>query len=186
LIKLALDTFSETYDPTQEDAYRKQATIDGKSCILEFIDTIGHEQSTAMRNKWINESDATLLVYSIASRESYDLLGEFHKFIKEVKTKEGMWDPFQICIVGNKSDLKDERSVPTEYGRNYAQSVGCAFDECSAKTSDNVEKAAYDLVRKVITYRDNERIRYEQIQEKSMKDKEKKANRRSLLRKIFK
>jgi GTPase KRas protein len=184
--QVALGTFSDAYDPTQEDAYRKQATIDGKTYILEFIDTISHDQSQSMRNQWINQSDATLLVYSITSKSSFLQLDSFYKFIKDEKTKEGMWDPFQICIVGNKSDLEKERQVPVEIARDYAKRMGCAFEECSAKTSQNVEHAAHDLVRKIVTYRDNERIRYVEMQEKAVQKRERKANRNSLWRKVFK
>ncbi len=96
-----------------------------------------------------------------------------------------MWDPFQICVLGNKNDLK-EREVPTDIARDYAKKLGSAFEECSAKTGKNVEKASYDLVRKIMTYRDNERVRYKQIQDRILETKEKKANRKSLWRKMFK
>lgn len=139
-----------------------------------------------MRNRWINQSDATLLVYSIASKPSFLLLDSFYKFIKDVKTKEGMWDPFQICIVGNKKDLERERQVPVEIARDYAKRMGCAFEECSAKTGLNVEHAAHDLVRKIVTYRDNERIRYQEMQEKAFEKRERRKNRNSLWKKVFK
>lgn len=31
----------ERYDPTIEDSFRKQISVDGKSCILEILDTAG-------------------------------------------------------------------------------------------------------------------------------------------------
>lgn len=38
-----------------------------------------------------------------------------------------------LCIVGNKTDLpKDLRKVPTEKGRDYANSLGALFAETSA------------------------------------------------------
>jgi len=73
-----------------------------------------------------------------------------------------------------------------EQGRDYASKLGCAFTECSAKTGEGIEKAAYDLVRRIVTYRDNERIRYEEIQTKAVKEREKRASKRSLIRRIFK
>ncbi|KAF7964866.1 hypothetical protein HWV62_2091 [Athelia sp. TMB] len=36
-------TLSQTYDPTIEDAYRKQLVVDNKMCFLEIIDTAGQE-----------------------------------------------------------------------------------------------------------------------------------------------
>ena len=34
-------TLVQTYDPTIEDAYRKQLVIDNKMCFVEVIDTAG-------------------------------------------------------------------------------------------------------------------------------------------------
>lgn len=34
-------SFVETYDPTIEDCYRKQWTIDDQPCLLEVLDTAG-------------------------------------------------------------------------------------------------------------------------------------------------
>ena len=35
------DTFVEDWDPTIEDAYRKPVDVDGKTCMLEILDTAG-------------------------------------------------------------------------------------------------------------------------------------------------
>lgn len=34
-------SFVETYDPTIEDCYRKQWTVDDQPCLLEVLDTAG-------------------------------------------------------------------------------------------------------------------------------------------------
>ena len=37
-------TLLQTYDPTIEDAYRKQLVVDNKMCFVEVIDTAGQGQ----------------------------------------------------------------------------------------------------------------------------------------------
>lgn len=49
--------YAETYDLTIEDSYRKQVVIDGKSCVLEVLDTAGQEEYTALRDAWIKDAE---------------------------------------------------------------------------------------------------------------------------------
>lgn len=166
--KLALGVvLDEQLSPTQEEIYRKNAIIDGKECCIEITDTVPPQTPAAARAQLVRESDGAILVYSIASHESFLQLGSLWTAQKKLKEEIGMWDPFQICIVGNKSDLEGERQVSTAEGKDFAKKNRCTFEECSTKTDENVEKLAWDLVRKIKTYRDNERIRYEELQEKT-------------------
>lgn len=151
----------------------KHLSIGGKYCILALIDTDSHDTSLIKRGQWIYKSDATMLVYSVSSRESFKQLESFWKVTKAVKTQIGMWEPFQLCVIGNKCDLEEKREVSFEEGQAFAQKIECAFKEVSSKTGEGVDSAAYDLVRRVKTYRDNERIRYEQLQEQTKLEREK-------------
>lgn len=40
-IQLINNHFVEAYDPTIEDSYRKQVVIDGKTCLVDMLDTVG-------------------------------------------------------------------------------------------------------------------------------------------------
>lgn len=42
-IQLISGTFVETYDPTLEDSYRKQMTVDDEEAVLNIYDTAGQE-----------------------------------------------------------------------------------------------------------------------------------------------
>ena len=44
-----------------------------------------------------------------------------------------------MFYTGNKLDLKNERVISSEEGRNYALSNGLMFKETSAKEASNVE-----------------------------------------------
>ena len=60
--------------------------------------------------------------------------------------KEGV---FKI-LVGNKSDLEDQRKVPTIKGKQLADSYGIPFMETSAKNNENIEKLFIDSTRAFI------------------------------------
>ncbi len=40
-VQFVKGVFVEKYDPTIEDAYRKDVEIDGKQCVIEIYDTAG-------------------------------------------------------------------------------------------------------------------------------------------------
>jgi Ras-related protein Rab-11A len=52
-------------------------------------------------------------------------------------------------LVGNKSDLKDIREVPTSEGKALAEAQGLFFMETSALDSSNVTEAFYTVVREI-------------------------------------
>ncbi len=45
-IQLVHNHFTESYDPTIEDSYRKQVLIDGETVVLDILDTAGQEEFT--------------------------------------------------------------------------------------------------------------------------------------------
>ena len=167
-MKLCLNHFVETYDPTIEDSYRKQVSIDGQSCMLEVLDTAGQEDYTALRDQWIRDGEGFVLVYCINSRTSFARIKKFFKSIHRVKESSqsgspsfpgsplsissvtpGIYQPAPVMLVGNKCDRITEREVSTQEGSALARELGCDFVEASAKTCVNVEKAFYDVVRQL-------------------------------------
>ncbi|PMD34296.1 ras-domain-containing protein [Hyaloscypha variabilis F] len=151
-IQLTLQHFVVTYDPTIEDSYRKQVVIDGKSCMLEVLDTAGQEEYTALRNQWIRDGEGFLLVYSICERSSFTRVSRFHHQIMSVKGVVGARPP--VMLVGHHYHEDEEgnferhdREVSIQEGQALGKELGCDFVEASAQNCINVEKAFYDVVR---------------------------------------
>ena len=55
VIRLVTDNFMDEYDPTIEDSYRKQVTIDEQPAILDILDTAGQEEYSSMQDQWMRE-----------------------------------------------------------------------------------------------------------------------------------
>jgi len=144
-IQLIQNHFIDEYDPTIEDSYRKQVTIDDETCLLDILDTAGQEEYSAMRDQYMRTGQGFLCVYSITSRSSFDEIGSFREQILRVKDK----DHVPMIVVGNKCDLVHERQVTSQQGQDLARSFGCPFLETSAKSRVNVEESFYQLVREI-------------------------------------
>jgi len=141
-VQFTLNCFVETYDPTIEDAYRKQMVVDNRMCFVEVIDTAGQEEYAALRDQWVREGQGFILVYSIASRATFERLDVFRQSMLRVKRTRPIF-----MLVGNKCDKTYEREVSREEGMEMARTFGCDFLETSAKTSVNVERLFTNLVR---------------------------------------
>merc|ERR1711991_993772 len=144
-IQLIQNHFIEEYDPTIEDSYRKQVTIDHETCLLDILDTAGQEEYSAMRDQYMRTGEGFLLVYAITSRSSFDEIATFREQILRVKDKESV----PMVLVGNKADLEDERQVTGQEGIDMGRNYNCPVLETSAKTRVNVEEAFYQLVREI-------------------------------------
>jgi len=176
-IQYVASHFVEYYDPTIEDSYRKQIVIEGcspspskkgkkgkaasdekssLSVLIEILDTAGQEEFSPLRDQWIRESEAFVLIYSITSRASLEYLEQVLQQI--MRTKECSPDfydhPVPIVLAGNKCDLEDQREVSTEEAQQWARDHGVEMAvEISAKTRHNLTETFESLVRTVANKR---------------------------------
>jgi len=143
------NNFVEEYDPTTADSYRKIHEVDGTKCQLDILDTAGQEEY--MRDNYYRLGEGFLVVYSITMRDTFRSVTRFYDHIMQVKGKEEGEVP--IILVGSKSDLADQRQVPTSEGEELAKKLVIPFFETSAKTKYNVDEVFSELVRKVVAYK---------------------------------
>lgn len=148
-IQFISEKFVEEYDPTMEDSYRKQVTVDNEECLLDIFDTAGQEDFSAVRDQYMRTGDGFLCVYSIILEPSFAAVSGFYEHILRVKDLEEL--PF--ILVGNKCDLDNERVVSREEGEKLSKQLGCRFMETSAKTRHNVVEVFHEVVREIKKWR---------------------------------
>jgi len=144
-IQLIQNHFVDEYDPTIEDSYRKQVTIDEETCLLDILDTAGQEEYSAMRDQYMRSGQGFLCVYSITNKTSFEEISTFREQILRVKDS----DKVPMVIVGNKSDLDADREVSQADGKDLAAAFGCPWMETSAKAKIRCEDCFYELVREI-------------------------------------
>jgi GTPase KRas len=145
-IQFIQNHFIDEYDPTIEDSYRKQVTIDtDPTCLLDILDTAGQEEYSAMRDQYMRTGQGFLCVYSVTSRQSFDEITTFREQILRVKDV----DKVPIVLCGNKCDLETDRQITCLEGAELSKSFGCPFMETSARTRVNVEECFFELVREI-------------------------------------
>ncbi|KAJ2614983.1 Ras GTPase [Coemansia sp. RSA 1365] len=137
-------TFSDEYDPTIEDSYRKKCTVDDDTCVLEILDTAGQEEYAAMRDYHIRSGDCFVVVYSVADAQTLYEAEVIAKKIYAIKDIERV----PIVLVGNKCDLA-EREVTTREGTEMARRIHSGFYEASARDNIRVVDVFTQCVRRI-------------------------------------
>eukprot|EP01115_Flamella_aegyptia_P014573 TRINITY_DN836_c2_g1_i1.p1 TRINITY_DN836_c2_g1~~TRINITY_DN836_c2_g1_i1.p1 ORF type:complete len:193 (+),score=52.81 TRINITY_DN836_c2_g1_i1:74-652(+) len=144
-IQLVQNYFVDEYDPTVEDSYRKQCTVDNEQCLLDILDTAGQEEYSAMRDNYLRTGQGFLMVYSITSHSSFDEVMGLREQVYRVKDE----DSVPVVLAGNKCDLENDRKVTTQEAQELAKKFEVPFFETSAKSRINVEECFHELVREI-------------------------------------
>ncbi|KAJ3441530.1 ras-like protein rasd [Anaeramoeba flamelloides] len=145
-IQLVQSHFVEEYDPTIEDSYRRQVVIDDEVSLLDVLDTAGSEEHSSMRDSYMRAGEGFLIVYSVTNRQSFQ---KIPSYLEEITQAKFITD-IPVIIVGNKSDLENERQVHQGEGQDFAIKFNCCpFFESSAKERINVDEAFFEVVREI-------------------------------------
>ena len=129
---------------------------------LQIWDTCGQEIYQSLITNFYRNSSVAFMVYSIDNKESFDHIDNWLKEIKYTNNPDT-----KIFLIGNKTDLDNERKVSFEEGKIYANNYEfSAFYETSAKTGDKVDEIMIKAAK--LLYDDY--IEYQKIKINSKKD----------------
>ena len=128
--------FEEAYFATIGiNCLNKLFVFDGKKVKINYYDTAGQERYNSLNLTLLRKADGVILVYDITSQESFRKI-DF--WIQELHNKNR--DSKVLMLVGNKTDLDNEREVSFQQGEKKANEIGCPFMETSAKTNHNIKE----------------------------------------------
>ena len=101
---------------------------------LHIWDTAGQERFNSLTRTFYNNANGIIIMYDISDMFSFS---NIEKWLIDFRSHFDN-GKIPIIIAGNKSDLKDIRTVSFEKGKEYADSIGARFLEISAKNGENV------------------------------------------------
>ncbi|KAJ1084803.1 hypothetical protein NDU88_004949 [Pleurodeles waltl] len=118
--------------------------VDGKTIKAQIWDTAGQERYRAITSAYYRGAVGALLVYDIAKHLTYE---NVERWLKELRDHAD--NNIVIMLVGNKSDLRHLRAVPTDEARAFAEKNNLSFIETSALDSTNVEEAFKNILTEI-------------------------------------
>ncbi|KAI7852420.1 ras-related protein rab-4B-like protein [Circinella umbellata] len=120
--------------------------IADKSIKLQIWDTAGQERFRSLTRSYFRGAAGALIVYDICNRETF--LG-VHSWLSDVRSLAN--PELVIILVGNKSDLAEEREVSYLEASRFAQEHEMMFLEASALTGDSVEEMFFKCARSILS-----------------------------------
>ena len=122
----------------------RQFNIEGHVIKAQIWDTAGQERYKAITSAYYKGAKGAFIVYDITRKESFDNVTKWAEQLKSTADKN-----LTIIIVGNKTDLEDQRQVTSEEGQNKANELESAFIETSAASGSNLDKAFEMMINEV-------------------------------------
>ena len=123
-----------------------------------YIDTAGQEKFRAISINYLKGTDGVILVFDLTNKETFDLLETWIKEFENTNKSD-----VSKVLIGNKSDLEEQRQVTTEDAVNFAKTLNCKYYEASAKTGKNVNEALDEIARTAFTNTTNNEERVDSI-----------------------
>merc|ERR1711939_949975 len=118
--------------------------VDTKTIKAQIWDTAGQERYRAITSAYYRGAVGALLVYDISKHITYE---NVNRWLKELRDHAD--SNIVIMLVGNKSDLRHLRAVPTDDAKAYAAENDLSFIETSALDSSNVEMAFQNILTEI-------------------------------------
>jgi Ras-related protein Rab-11A len=127
-----------------EFATKTITTESGHVIKAQIWDTAGQDRYRAIASSYYKGAVGALLVYDITKTKSFE---NVEKWLTELR--EHGSENMCTMLIGNKSDLANDRQVQTEEAEAYAEKEQMALLETSALDSSNVA-TAFECIIKVI------------------------------------
>jgi small GTP-binding protein len=138
--------FSTQVSPTIGASYSKsEVKVEEGKVEMQIWDTAGQERFRAMAPMYYRNANAAFAIYDTSSTESFR---EMKEWVEELNRR--CPEPPVLCVLGNKTDKKDDREVKCAEGEAYAEGVGALFFETSAFTGQCIEKAFKCLATEIL------------------------------------
>ncbi|XP_010523299.1 PREDICTED: ras-related protein RABA4a-like [Tarenaya hassleriana] len=127
--------------------------IDHKSVKAQIWDTAGQERYRAVTSAYYRGAVGAMLVYDITRRQTFE---HIPRWLEELRAHAD--ENIVIILIGNKSDLEDQRDVPTEDAKEFAEKEGLFFLETSALNATNVESAFSTVLTEIFNIVNKKRL----------------------------
>ena len=125
----------QEYNETPETKlYKAKAKINEKDFIIKIIDTPSNKQFLNIIKGEYQNANYILIVFDLTNRETFLSLNEWINHCRSVQNQN-----MDLILIGNKSDLNQNRVVSTEEAKKFASDNNIEYFEISAYNKDDIK-----------------------------------------------
>lgn len=146
LLRFSDNLFHESFLPTIGVDFKiRNVECKNKTIKLHIWDTAGQERFKTITATYYKGAHGIILVYDITDRISFQ---EIENWLSEIEHHASA--KVTKILVGNKSDLEDQRQVSYQEGKDFADKLGMEFLETSAKSRINIDETFMKLTNAIL------------------------------------
>jgi len=117
---------------------------------VQIWDTAGQERFRAITRGYYRGAVGALIVFDITKQSSFRNVDKWLQELKEHADANVV-----IMLIGNKSDLRDQREVATAEAQKYSKKNQLLYIETSALDGENIKEAFQQAVEAIYERRGN-------------------------------
>ena len=154
LLKYTENFFPNQYQATIGVEYKmKIIKLNNMNIKLQIWDTAGQERYKSIAKNFFHSANGVFLVFDITNKQSFENLNKWIEDVKENSPKD-----CKYIIIGNKSDLSDQRTISTFEIDNFVKEKKSSYFEVSAKNDEGLNEAFINLSKEIIKDKNQEEI----------------------------
>ena len=127
------------------DYLSKDITIYNKKIKLRVWDTAGQERYRNITTHTYKDADGIALIFDLTDENSFNQINDWMDQIYNNTDKTLI----SLILIGNKSDLVNERVIQKEKGEEMAENLHIKYFETSALTGEGINQA-FEYLAKLI------------------------------------
>jgi small GTP-binding protein len=144
IIRYSTGVFREHYSPTLGTGFAyKKLQVDNNFINLQIWDLGSQDFLERVRANYYIGTQGVIFLFDVTAWET------LHDVLEWKKEVDRNVEDYQAILVGNKTDLVEDRVVPPEEGMNLANQLGIDYIETSVRDDKNVNRAFEMIARRI-------------------------------------